>query len=394
MHSKFIGWQAMINRVKTNVKAIASVFMILSLILVGVSTDLRAQPRTYTVKKGDTLWSICEKYYGDPNLWPKLWEMNPFVTNPHLLKPGDVLTLMEKEDIYKQKAIAEKPSGETAKPVFQVKGIDLSTLTNVATMGYLSLTEVEPWGVISGSTKSKLGAEKGDKIFINFMNRSDVKPGDEFRVALPIPVRNPITDRPMGNVISIRGAVVVKERLQETYFLAEVTEVYMEFGVNAMVMPFEPMSKCVLPIATDPKLYGTIVALKDDRSIIGSGAIAYLDAGFKDGIQRGQVFEVVRISRVPYTNWTRNSFQENMAIISAATSKEEYLADLWKKLEEGKNLYEFPVGKLMVVESRPDSSTAIMLSTTEDLYTGAFIKGCSWSETPGFLAHLPSCPVD
>jgi LysM repeat protein len=394
MHSKFIGWQAMINRVKTNVKAIASVFMILSLILVGVSADLRAQPPTYTVKKGDTLWSICEKYYGDPNLWPKLWEMNPFVTNPHLLKPGDVLTLMEKEDIYKKKAIAEKPSGEAAKPVSQVKGIDLSTLTVPATMGYLSLTEVEPWGVISGSTKSELGAEKGDKIFINFMNRSDVKPGDEFRVALPIPVRNPLTDRPMGNVISIRGAVVVKKHLQESYYLAEVTEVYMEFGVNAMVLPFEPMSKCVLPVATDPKLYGNIVALKDDRSIIGRGTIAYLDAGFKQGIQRGQVFEVVRISRIPYVNWKQRSFQENMSEVSTAVSKEEYLADLWKKIEEGKNLYEFPVGRLMVVESRPDSSTAIMLSASEDLYTGAFIKGFSWTETPDFLANLPSCPVE
>jgi LysM repeat protein len=384
----------MIKRVKRNVKAIASVFIILSLVLIGVSTDLRAQPSTYKVQKGDTLWSICEKYYGDATLWPKLWEMNPFVTNPHLLKPGDVLTLMEKEDISKKKAGSEKSLKEAGKPVPRIKGIDLGILTNPATMGYLSLTAVEPWGVVSGSTKSELGAEKGETIFINFMNRSDVKPGDEFRVALPIPVRNPLTDRPMGNVISIRGAVVVKEHLQENYFLAEVTEVYMEFGVNAMVLPFEPMSKCVLPMATDPKLYGNIVAVKEDRSIIGAGTIAYLDAGFKEGIERGQVFDVVNISRIPYVNWTQKNFQENMAQISDAVSKEEYLADLWKKVEEGKKLYEYPVGKLMVVESRPDSSTAIILSATKELYTGAFIKGLSWSETPDFLANLPSCPVE
>jgi LysM repeat protein len=384
----------MINRVKTNVKAIASVFIILSLVLIGISTDLRAQPSTYKVQKGDTLWSICEKYYGDPTLWPKLWEMNPFVTNPHLLKPGDVLTLMEKEDISKKRAASEKPPKEAAGPVPRIKGIDLSTLTIPATMGYLSLTEVEPWGVVSGTTKSELGAERGDKIFINFMNRSDVKPGDEFRVALPIPVRHPLTDRPMGNVISIRGAVVVKKHLQENYFLAEVTEVYMEFGINAMVLPFEPMSKCVLPLATDPKLYGNIVALKEDRKIMGAGTIAYLDAGFKEGIQRGQVFEVVRISKIPYVNWKLGNFQENMAELSDAVSKEQYLADVWTKVTEGKKLYEYPVGKLMVVESRPDSSTAIILSASEDLYTGAFIKGFSWSETPDFLVNLPSCPVE
>jgi LysM repeat protein len=384
----------MINRVKRNVKAIAAVFMILSLVLICVSTDLRAQPSTYKVQKGDTLWSICEKYYGDPNLWPKLWEMNPFVTNPHLLKPGDVLTLMEKEDISKKMAAAEKPLKEAAKPVPRIKGIDLSTLTNPATMGYLSLTEVEPWGVISGSTKSELGAEKGDKIFINFMNRTDVKPGEEFRVALPIAVRNPLSDRPMGNVISIRGAVVVKEHLQENYYLAEVTKVYMEFGINAMVLPFEPMSDCVLPMATDPKLYGNIVAVKEDRGIIGPGTIAYLDVGFKKGIERGQVFDVVKISRIPYVDCTQKSFPENMAQISDAVSQEQYLADLWKKVVEGKKLYEFPVGKLMIVESRPDSSTAIILAASEDLYPGAFIKGLSWSETPDFVANLPSCPVE
>ena len=59
----------------------------------GVSVPVGAQPLTHTVEKGDTLWDICEKYYGNEELWPKLWQMNPFITNPHLLKPGDVAVL-------------------------------------------------------------------------------------------------------------------------------------------------------------------------------------------------------------------------------------------------------------------------------------------------------------
>ena len=51
---------------------------------------------THTVEEGDTLWSICEKYYGNPDLWPKLWQINPFVTNPHLLREGDKIQLLEK----------------------------------------------------------------------------------------------------------------------------------------------------------------------------------------------------------------------------------------------------------------------------------------------------------
>jgi LysM repeat protein len=383
----------MIDRVKTKGKTIASVFMILSLIFIAVPTDLRAQPSTHKVERGDTLWSICEKYYGDPNLWPKLWEMNPFVTNPHLLKPGDVITLIEKEDMAKKK-LAEKPSKEAAKPVPKMKGIDLGLLINPATMGYLSLTKVEPWGEIYASTKSELGAEKGDKVFINFMNRAGVKPGDEFRVARPITVRHPLTDRLMGEIINFRGAVVVKEHLQQDFFLAEVTDVSMEFGIGAMVLPFEPMSKCVQPMATDPKLYGNIVALKDDRKIVGPGSVVYLDAGFKDGVQRGQVFDVVRITKISAPAFRLSNFEEIVNEVGSTLSKNEYLADFWKELTEGTKLYDYTVGKLMIVESRPVSSTAIVLTSSEDLYTGAYIKGYSWSETPEFLMNLPSCPLE
>jgi len=380
----------MINRVKINGKAIASVFMILSLILIAVPTDLRGQPSTHKVQKGDTLWSICEKYYGDPFVWPKLWEMNPFVTNPHLLKPGDIITLIEKEDMLKEKALPGKPP----KAVPKMKGIDLGLLTTPSTMGYLSRTKVEPWGEIYGSTKSELGAEKGDKIFINFKNRSGVKPGDEFRVAKPLPVRHPLTGRPLGEVITIRGGVVVKEHLREDFFLAEVTDVFIEFGVGAIVLPFEPMSKCVQPMATDPKLYGNIVALKENRTIVGPGSVVYLDSGFKDGIQRGQVFEVVRVSKIPSPDMKRDSFEEIVSEVSSTLSKEEYLTDFWEKITEGKTLYEFPVGKLLVVESRPDTSTAIVVSCTEDMTTGTFIKGFPWSEPPEFLANLPTCVVE
>ena len=62
-----------------------------------LSQTVTAREYTHTVKKGDTLWDICEEYYGDATLWPKLWEMNPFVTNPHLLKPGDLIMLFEQE---------------------------------------------------------------------------------------------------------------------------------------------------------------------------------------------------------------------------------------------------------------------------------------------------------
>ena len=55
--------------------------------------DQSSAPKTYTVKRGDTLWGISAMYLRDPWLWPEIWHVNPAVENPHLIYPGDMLAL-------------------------------------------------------------------------------------------------------------------------------------------------------------------------------------------------------------------------------------------------------------------------------------------------------------
>lgn len=51
-------------------------------------------PKTHVVVKGDTLWDISALFLEQPWLWPKLWRLNPEINNPHLIYPGDIITLV------------------------------------------------------------------------------------------------------------------------------------------------------------------------------------------------------------------------------------------------------------------------------------------------------------
>jgi hypothetical protein len=51
-------------------------------------------PNAYTVKAGDTLWSVATLFLKSPWRWPELWGMNMAdIRNPHRIKPGQVLVL-------------------------------------------------------------------------------------------------------------------------------------------------------------------------------------------------------------------------------------------------------------------------------------------------------------
>ena len=116
----------------TIIKISVLVFLILPLITFAEAKELK----DYKIIKGDTLWDITKQELNNPFLWPKVWEENAWIANPHLIYPDQMIRIPlylnqgeRREDLT---AVTSQDTAEAKEPVIfadqryqRIKGIIL-----------------------------------------------------------------------------------------------------------------------------------------------------------------------------------------------------------------------------------------------------------------------------
>lgn len=82
---------------RTVIKKIFHLILVTMLASVAMAQDVSVRtdhPDEYVVVEGDTLWDISGKFLEQPWQWPAIWHANPQIENPHLIYPGDRISLV------------------------------------------------------------------------------------------------------------------------------------------------------------------------------------------------------------------------------------------------------------------------------------------------------------
>ncbi|MBW1797228.1 MAG: hypothetical protein JRJ21_02225, partial [Deltaproteobacteria bacterium] len=111
----------------------------------------------------------------------------------------------------------------------------------------------------------------------------------------------------------------------------------------------------------DRELISNIAAVKDLHDLIGQWSVVYLAHGYNHGIRRGNVFEIVKKRMVDASG--KPSFSEMV------------------------------IGYLLILESRQDTATGVVIAAKKEFSVGAFVRSLDWAEAQSVLSILPECPV-
>lgn len=281
-------------------------------------------PANYVVKKGDTLWAISAMYLRDPWLWPELWKLNPQIQNPHLIFPGDQVSLTFEggqaqlsvsrggEVVATTGAVPTASAEPAAAPVRETAPNAVRVTPKIRTtpleeaVTFLPIDAIRPFLTQTGILDPEV-VEKGPYIFGSVDNRVLMGPTDRVYVRR-IPegethytivrmgsvYEDPVTDEELGYAATYIGEGQVE--LHGDPGIVRITSSKIEalkgdyLVTDNLGLPTESYQ----PRPPRVKVDGLIIDVVGGVANIGSLQVVLLNKGTADGLQPGDVLLVLQ----------------------------------------------------------------------------------------------------
>lgn len=240
-------------------------------------------PELHTVRRGDTLWEISNRYYQNPYSWPKLWAQNPQILNPHWIYPGDRIRLREEEQ---RSTLASRFSGRKA-------AVPPKTIFLRET-GWVDDLAKDTWGEVVGSPDDQMLLSEGDDVYVQLSGDREVSVGQMLTLFKPLRAVSS-QDGNKGELVSVRGSARIERVNPKSKMVkAKITESLdvIERGISAGVATrhFDVVS----PVTSEVDLEARILASIDPLQIFGQHHLVFIDKGEKEGVKVGQRFFAIR----------------------------------------------------------------------------------------------------
>lgn len=260
-------------------------------------------PDRYVVVEGDTLWDISGRFLRDPWLWPEIWYANPEIKNPHLIYPGDIITLVYidgKPRLQVQRGrptIKLSPEARATRLDKAIPTIPLDAIRPFLTEPRVTTEEAldaAPYVVQSAGEHLIVGA--GDRIYVRAIN--DTNPSRFALVRKGDVYVDPVT----GENLGMEALYVGDARLQSTGDPATllVTRSNREALIGDRLLPAvgDAYDANFMPRAPERPVEGQILAVLDGVNQIGRYQVVAINRGEREGLEPGHVLAVYQRGEV------------------------------------------------------------------------------------------------
>jgi hypothetical protein len=368
----------------------------------------------HIIVPGDTLWDLADLVFGNPYLWPQIWNENRYILDSHWIYPGDPLLLPARPTVVGEvvpqgqegappvaqtgpepartsteepsteeapEVAAEKPEGAPPAPKDSDTAHAARTLPKLEMVtddydlrcsGYIAPREAKPdYFIANQEDEARMGLTEGDIVYLNRgQTNGHMETGTEYSIVVREgEVRHPITHRFLGYYYKRLGSVKVLAA-QETTSIAAISYACDEIRTGDALVPLmiTPIPAKAIPefnrltVVAPDKETGYVVHVGDSQQRASAGQLVDIDMGYDDGLKAGDILTVFlptepfdKFPKVKYDYRVRNNRYQSRPV--------------WK--DDNDNVPPAKtIGQLVVIFTEKKTATAKILQSVREIEIG------------------------